>query len=45
MCCSIKQHKRNIFKVIRHVFGFRIEFLENKDIGISGHFIVIGFIM
>ena len=28
------------FKVIRHVFGFGIEFLENKDIGIFGHFIV-----
>ena len=31
-------------KVIRHVFGFGIEFLENKDIGIFGHFIVIDFI-
>ena len=30
-------------KVIRHVFGFGIEFLENKDIGIFGHFIVIDF--
>ena len=28
-------------KVIRHVFGFGIEFLENKDIGIFEHFIVI----
>ena len=24
-------------------FGFRIEFLENKDIGIFGHFMVIDF--
>ena len=32
------------FKVIRHVFGFGIEFLENKDIDIFGHFIVIDFI-
>ena len=32
------------FKVIRHVFGFGIEFFENKDIGIFGHFIVIDFI-
>ena len=32
------------FKVIRHVFGFGIEFLESKDIGIFGHFIVIDFI-
>ena len=31
-------------KVIRHVFGFGIEFLENKDIGIFGHFMVIDFI-
>ena len=31
-------------KVIRHVFGFWIEFLENKDIGIFGHFMVIDFI-
>ena len=31
-------------KVIRHVFGFGIEFLENKDIGIFEHFIVIDFI-
>ena len=31
-------------KVIRHVFGFGIEFLENKDIGIFGHFIAIGFV-
>ena len=31
-------------KVIRHVFGFGIEFLENKDIDIFGHFIVIDFI-
>ena len=31
-------------KVIRHVFGFGIEILENKDIGIFGHFIVIDFI-
>ena len=30
-------------KVIRHVFGFWIEFLENEDIGIVGHFIVIDF--
>ena len=33
-----------MIKVIRHVFGFGIEFLENKDIGIFGHFIVIDFI-
>ena len=32
------------FKVIRHVFGFGIEFLENKDIGIFGYFIAIDFI-
>ena len=32
------------FKVIRHVFGFGIEFLEIKGIGILGHFIVINFI-
>ena len=32
------------FKVIRHVFGFGIEFLENEDIGLVGHFIVIDFI-
>ena len=32
------------FKVIRHVLGFGIEFLENKDIGIFGHFMVIDFI-
>ena len=31
-------------KVIRHVFGFGIEFFEHKDIGIFGHFIVIDFI-
>ena len=31
-------------KVIRHVFGSWIEFLENKDIGIFGHFMVIEFI-
>ena len=31
-------------KVIRHVFGFGIEFFENKDIDIFGHFIVIDFI-
>ena len=31
-------------KVIRHVFGFGIEFFENKDIGIFEHFIVIDFI-
>ena len=31
-------------KVIRHVFGFWIEFLENKDIDIFRHFIVIDFI-
>ena len=40
-CCS---RVRMSFKVIRHVFGFEIEFLENKDIGIFGHFIVIDFI-
>ena len=34
----------NTLKVIRHVFGFGIEFLENKDIGIFGHFMVIDFI-
>ena len=33
-----------VVKVIRHVFGFGIEFLENKDIGIFEHFIVIDFI-
>ena len=33
-----------LLKVIRHVFGFGIEFLENKDIGMLGHFIVIDFI-
>ena len=32
------------FKVIRHVFDFGIEFLENKDIGIFGHFMVIDLI-
>ena len=32
------------FKVIRHVFGFGIEFLENKDIGMFGHCNVIDFI-
>ena len=32
------------FTVIRHVFGFWIEFLENMDIGIFGHFILIDFI-
>ena len=31
-------------KVIRHVFGFGIEFLEAKDIDILGHFMVIDFI-
>ena len=30
-------------KVIRHVFGFGIEYLENKDINIFGHFMVIDF--
>ena len=34
----------SMFKVIRHVSGFGIEFLENKDIGTFGHFIVIDFI-
>ena len=34
-----------LFKVIRHIFGFGIEFLENKDIGIFGHFMAIDFIM
>ena len=34
----------SLIKVIRHVFVFWIEFLENKDIGIFGHFIVIDFI-
>ena len=33
-----------VFKVIRHVFDFGIEFFENKDTGIFGHFIVIDFI-
>ena len=33
-----------MIKVIRHVFGFGIEFFENKDIEIFGHFIVIDFI-
>ena len=33
-----------LLKVIRHVFGFGIEFLENKDIGIFGHYIVIDLI-
>ena len=32
------------FKVIRHVFGFGIGFLETKVIGIFGHFIGIDFI-
>ena len=35
---------QNLFKVIRHVFGFGIEFLENEDIGMVGHFMVIDFI-
>ena len=35
---------KNSIKVIRHVFCFGIEFLENKDIGIFGHFIVNDFI-
>ena len=35
--------KLNLYD-LRHVFGFGIEFLENKDIGIFGHFIVIDFI-
>ena len=34
----------NNIKVIRHVFGFWIEFLQNKDIVIFGHFTVIDFI-
>ena len=33
-----------IIKVIRHVFGFGIEFLKNEDIGMYGHFMVIDFI-
>ena len=33
-----------VIKVIRHVFGFGIEFLENKDICIFAHFILIDFI-
>ena len=33
------------FKVIQHVSGFGIEFLENKDIDIFGHFMIIDFIM
>ena len=33
-----------LLKVIRHVSGFGIEFLENKDTGIFGHFMVIDFI-
>ena len=37
-------HKLSVLKVIRHVFGFGIEFVENKDIVIFGHFIVIDFI-
>ena len=36
--------RRIFLKAIRHVFGFGIEFLKNKDIGIFGHFIVIDFI-
>ena len=32
------------FKVIRHVSGFGIELLENKDIAIFLHFMVINFI-
>ena len=49
-----KQHKQNIMeccysgkgiKVIRHVFGFGIEILENKDIGIFVHLVAIDFIM
>ena len=38
----VKPHKA-LPKVIRHVFGFGIEFLENKDIRIFGHFMVIDF--
>ena len=41
---SVVQQTSNIVKVIQHVFGFGIEFLENEDIGIFGHFIVIDFI-
>ena len=33
-----------MINVIRHVFGFGIEFLEQTDICIFGHFIVIDFI-
>ena len=36
-CKNSKQIKSSI----RHVFGFEIEFLENKDIGIFEYFIVI----
>ena len=36
---------KNSFKVIWHVFGFGIGCLENKDIGIFVHFMVIDFIM
>ena len=38
------KHNQHIVKAIRHVFGFGIEFFENKDIGTFGHFIVIDFI-
>ena len=41
---AFKTRGTSQLKVIRHVFGFGIEFLENKDIGIFGHFIVIDFI-
>ena len=41
---TLPSYKGQPLKVIRHVFGFGIEFLENKDIGIFGHFIAIGFV-
>ena len=35
---------KNKLNVIRHVFGFGIEFLQNKDIGMLRRYIVIDFI-
>ena len=35
-------NRKICFKVILHVFGFGIEFLENKDICIFGHFMENG---
>ena len=33
-----------LLKALRRVFGFGIEFLENKEIEIFGHFMAINFI-